>query len=135
MSPVSFEDDALPPRDAPLAKKLCAVMTRSTDYATARALGKALGMSDGSLVGKWLTGTIPSMRYRMDLDRLFGTPDYFSTPQVDRLEELAVKVDLLASEQETLLADLDDARTRIAQLEAERTTRRAGSTRPRKKPA
>lgn len=85
----------LPPKSAPLSERVAAAMERSELYKSQRALGKALG-TDGSLVGKWLSGEVQEIRsvaHRRKLPRLLVTPkDYFSDPpRADRLVELEAK--------------------------------------------
>lgn len=67
---------------------------RRAGYASARSLGLALGMSDGSLVSKWLNGNvrrIESERHLRELPRILRTPeDYFRNGRTtaDRLAEV-----------------------------------------------
>ncbi len=97
MTHVSSDSDALPPKEAPLSTRLKAAMAAS-GYDSDRKLGRALGLNDGSLVGKWRKGTvreIRSARHQTKLASLLSTPpDYFreDRSQADRLEELAEMV-------------------------------------------
>lgn len=123
----------LPGDDAPFREKL-KVAFENSRYKSARALGLALGMKDGSLVRKWFNGTYPELRYRQALEEeLPVPPGYFQMPRVDPLEGLAEKVAALLAWQVTVIADLDDFRTRLSRLETARTKPRAAPKRQGRK--
>ena len=124
MSHVSSGPDALPPRTAPLAERLKAAMERA-GYTSKRKLGLALGSTDGSLVGKWLSGEvkeIKSLRHRKRLPELLGTPgDYFEgDSRTDRLEELATKLGDVIEQQKKDRQQIGRLQSRIRRLEAQR---------------
>jgi transcriptional regulator with XRE-family HTH domain len=79
-------------------------MARSGKYKTQRALAHALG-TDGSLVGKWLNGSVKrinSLSHRRRLVIFLDTPrDYFTPiPKGDLIQQLEAEVaDLSASVQ------------------------------------
>ena len=108
---------------------------RLADYSSARRLALELGMSDGSLVGKWLDGRVKTIKSRQHLARLpllLGTPaDYFEehVTGTDRLRELAEQVEALQLEQERTVRSLRRVQARLRRLEAGAVPAAAESTR------
>lgn len=70
-----------------------------TDYRSARSLGLALGMRDGSQVTKWLNGRtqrINDQMYQRQLAQLLKTPpDYFQAPKPRTLAEVEADLNQL----------------------------------------
>jgi transcriptional regulator with XRE-family HTH domain len=128
MTHVSERRDALPPKTAPLAKRLAAAMAGS-QYETARALARALG-TDGSLVGKWLSGDVREIKaqhHLRKLPQLLGTPaNYFQEhrTRTDHLEELEAEVARMGP----ILAALVD-RVESLESQASREARRGDGPR------
>jgi hypothetical protein len=98
MTHVSSDLDALPPRDAPLADRLCAAI-RLAGNPSNRQIAEHLG-TDGSLVGKWLSGDvqrITSRGHREKLPEFLRTPPgYFDDRDPRSRRELEAEVDFLS---------------------------------------
>lgn len=118
---VSGSADELPPASAPLKVKLAAAMERSEKFNSQRALAQAL-RTDGSLVGKWLSGKVQrinNLSHRRRLVLLLGTPrDYFTPiPQGDLIQQLEAEVADLATALEAAKLANQEMKKRVAKLE------------------